>query len=77
MATTTTKEQAMIITTQNTTFHGKQGERFAFVEEFTIREVTDGFDIYREWDGDEVRVSCTDTVDEAIIYVNQMLGNVI
>ena len=57
-------------------FHGEPGWRFAFVEEFTIREVKDGFDIFREWDGEDVRVACTDTLDEAILYVDQMLGEV-
>lgn len=66
----------MSIIIDNITFHGEQGWRFAFVEEFTIREVADGFDIYRDWDGDDVRVSCTDTLDEAVMYVNQMLGGV-
>ena len=56
-------------TTTNITFHGEPGWRFAFVEEFTIREVADGFDIFREWDGEDVRVACTDTLDEAVLYV--------
>ena len=61
-------------TTTNITFHGEPGWRFAFVEEFTIREVADGFDIFREWDGEDVRVACADTLDEAVLYVETTMG---
>jgi len=73
MATTTHKEPAMTTTT-NITFHGEPGWRFAFVEEFTIREVADGFDIFRDYEGDDVRVACTDTLDEAVLYVQTTIG---
>ena len=73
MATTTHKEQAMK-TTANITFHGEPGWRFAFVEEFTIREVADGFDIFRDYEGDDVRVACTDTLDEAVLYVETTIA---
>jgi len=61
-------------TTTNIIFHGEPGWRFAFVEEFTIREVADGFDIFRDCDGDDVRVACTDTLDEAVLYVQTTIG---
>lgn len=52
-------------------FHGEPGWRFAFVEDFTIREVEDGFDIFQDYDGDDVRIACTDTLDEAVLFVKQ------
>jgi len=55
-------------------FHGEPGWRFAFVEDFTIREVADGFDIFQDYDGDDVRLACTDTLDEAVLYVKQRRG---
>lgn len=73
MATTTHKEPAMHTTT-NITFHGEPGWRFAFVEEFTIREVEDGFDIFQDCEGDDVRIACTDTLDEAVLYVETTIA---
>lgn len=64
----------MSITTDTIEFDGEEGRRVAFVEDYVICEVKDGFDIYCDWD--DVLVSCTDTLDEAVLYVNQMLGGI-
>ena len=61
-------------TTTNIIFHGEPGWRFAFVEDFTIREVEDGFDIFQDCEGDDVRIACTDTLDEAVLFVDQRRG---
>ena len=55
-------------------FHGEPGWRFAFVEDFTIREVEDGFDIFQDCEGDDVQIACTDTLDEAILYVQTTIA---
>lgn len=74
MATTTDHKEPAMTTTTDIIFHGEPGWRFAFVEDFTIREVEDGFDIFQDCEGDDVRIACTDTLDEAILYVQTTIA---
>ena len=74
MATTTHHKEPAMTTTTDIIFHGEPGWRFAFIEEFTIREVEDGFDIFQEFDGEDARIACMDTLDEAVIYVKTIMS---
>ena len=63
-------------------FHGELGLRFAFVGEFTIREILDygngykihRWDIFVEHDDEETLTHSTNTLDAALCFVTQRKG---